>query len=68
MKHEDPKFQNIKRYLQEAMFQIDPKEFSPLKKLKLLFRGHMLSVILKVKKCLEHSTKNNCAKEIKKSL
>ena len=61
-------YQNIKRYLQKAMFQIDLKEFWLLKKLKILFRGHMLFVILKVMKWLERLTKSNYKKEIKKSL
>ena len=61
-------YQNIKRYLQKAMFQIDLKEFWLLRKLKILFRGHMLFVILKVMKWLERLTKSNCKKEIKKSL
>ena len=36
--------------------------------LKVLFRGHMLLVILKAKKLLECFTKKNCKKQIKKSL
>ena len=38
------------------------------KKLKTLFRGHMSLAILKEKKLLEHFTKKNCKKHIKKSL
>ena len=49
------------------MFQIGLK-FLLLKKLKILFRGHMLSVILKTKKLLERFMKKNCKKQIKKSL
>ena len=39
-----------------------------LKKLKTLCLGHMLLVIFKVKKLLEHFTKKNRKKKIKKSL
>ena len=39
------------------MFQFGLKNFLLLEKLKMLFRGHMLLVILKVKKLLEHFTK-----------
>ena len=46
-------YQNIKAFLQEAMFQIDVKKFLWLKKLKTLFLGHILLVLLKTKKLLE---------------
>ena len=39
-----------------------------LQKLKILFRGHMLLVILKTKKLLERFMKKNCKKQIKKCL
>ena len=61
-------FQNIKTFLQKAMFQIGLKKFLLLQKLKILFRGHMLLVILKAKNLFEHFTKKNCKKQIKKSL
>ena len=61
-------YQNIKTFLQKAMFQIGLKMFLLLQKLKTLFRGHMLLVILKVKKFLGHFTKKNCKKQIKASL
>ena len=38
------------------------------KKLKILYHGHMLLVILTVKKLLERFMKKNCKKQIKKSL
>ena len=38
------------------------------KKLKILFRGHMLLVILKVNESLERFTKKNRKKQVKKSL
>ena len=50
------------------MFQIGLKKFLLLQKLKILFRGHMLLVILKVKKLLERFAKENCKKQIKKNL
>ena len=40
------------------------EEVFVLKKLKILFRGHMLLVILKVKKLLERFRKKNCKKQI----
>ena len=61
-------YQNVKTFLQKSMFQIGLKNFLLLKKLKILFGGHMLLVILKVKKLLEHFTKKNFKKQIKKSL
>ena len=39
-----------------------------LSKLKILYFKARLSVILKVKKLLEHFTKKNCKKQTKKSL
>ena len=61
-------YQNIKTFLQKAMFQIGQKKFLLLKKLKTLFRGHMLLVILNAKKLLESLTKKNYKKQIKNSL
>ena len=46
-------YQNIKGFLQKAMFQIDLKKIFLLETLKILFPGYMLLVILKVKKFLE---------------
>ena len=43
------------------------EEVFVIKKLKTLFRGHMLLVILKVKKVLESFTKKNSKKQTKKS-
>ena len=61
--------QNIKTFLPKTKFQIGLKKFLLLKKLKILFRGHMLLVILKVKNLLEcFKKKNNCEKQAKKSL
>ena len=45
------------------------EEILLLQKLKkILFRGRMLLVILKLNKLLERFMKNNCKKQIKKSL
>ena len=72
--NKDPKFkidvlleyQNIKIFLQKAMFQIGLRKW--LQKLKTLFREHMLLLILMEKKLLERFTKKNFKKQIKKSL
>ena len=61
-------YRNIKIILKKAMFQIGLKNFLCLKKSKTLCRGHMLTVILKVKKLLEHFMEKNSKKRIKKSL
>ena len=53
-----------KIFLQKSMFQIDMKKFLLLQKSKILFREHMLLVILKAKKLLERFTKKNCKKRI----
>ena len=42
--------------------------FAQLKKLKALFRGHMLLVILKANKLLERFMKTNWKKQTKKTL
>ena len=61
-------YQNTKTFLQKDTFQIDVKKYLLLQKLKILFRGHMLLVILKAKKLLQHFTKKNCKKQIKNIL
>ena len=58
----------MKTFLQNAVFQTGLKKLLGLKKLKALFHGHMLLVILKVKTFLERFTKNNCKNVIKKNL
>ena len=60
-------YQNIKRFLQKTIFQIDLKKFLLLQKLKILFHGHMLLVILKVKQLLERFTNKNYKKQGKKN-
>ena len=59
-------YQNIKTFLQKAMFQIGLKKFLLLQKLKILCRGHMLLVILKAKKLLERLAKKNFEKKSKR--
>ena len=43
----------------KAIFQIGLRKFLLLQKLKILFNGHMLLVILKMKKLLRYFTKKN---------
>ena len=59
-------YQNIKAFLQKAMFQIALRKFLWLKKLKILCRGHILFVIVKAKKLLERFTKKIYQKTNKK--
>ena len=59
-------YKNIKTFLQKAMSQIDLKKFLWLEKLKILYCGHMLLVILMEKKSLERFTKKNYKKKKKK--
>ena len=61
-------YQNIKIFLQQAMFQIGLKKFMWLKKIKSLCGELMLLVILKVKKFLKRFTKKDCKKTNKKEL
>ena len=58
-------YQNIKIFLKKPMFEIGLKKCLRLKKLKALFCGLMLSVILKANKLLECFTKKNCKKQMK---
>ena len=52
-------YKNTKTFSQKGMFQIGLKKFLLLQKLKIMFGGHMLLVILTEKKLLEHFTKTN---------
>ena len=60
-----PEYKNI---FAKAMFQIGLRTFFWLNKLEIQCGGHMLLVILKVKKLLEYFTKKNSKNQIKKSL
>ena len=51
-------YQNLKTFLQKAIFQISLKKVLLLQKLKPFCHGHMLIAILKAKKLLELFTKN----------
>ena len=53
-------YQNIKIFLQKAIFQIALKKIFLSQNLKILFHRHMLLVILKKKKLLERFAKMNC--------
>ena len=53
-------YQNTKAFLLKAILQIGLKKFLLLKKLKIQYHGHMLLMILMVKKLLEHFMKKNC--------
>ena len=53
-------YQNKTAFLQNSFFQIVMNKFSWLKKLERLRRGHILLVILKVKKLLKRFTKKDC--------
>ena len=61
-------YQNIKIFLQKGPLQIDLKKFSWFEKWKIFYPGLMLLIILMERKFLEHFTKKNCKKQIKKSL
>ena len=53
-------YQNTKKFLLKAILQIGLKKTLSLKKLKIQFHGHMLLMILMVKKLLEHFMEKNC--------
>ena len=69
----DPKFKvgdhvrisKYKKFLLKATPQIGLKKYLLLKKLKILFRGLKLLMILTVKKLQAHFMKKNCKKQIK---
>ena len=61
------KYKNI-AIMQKVTVQIGLKEFLWLKKLKMLYPGQVLLMILMEKKLLERFTKTICKKQIKKNL
>ena len=61
-------YKNIEIFLHKVTLQIGLKNFFKLRKLKILCCGHMLLVILTVKKLMERFIKRTCKKQIKKSL
>ena len=62
------KYQNTKIFMKKVTLQIGLKKFLSLKNLKILYCGHMLLVILMLKKLLEGFTKKNGKKQITQSL
>ena len=60
-------FLSTKIFSQKDTHQIGLKKLFLLVKLKIQFQGHMLLMILMVKKSLEHFMKKNCRKLIKKN-
>ena len=72
----DPKFKvgdhvrisKYKNFFLKDTCQISLKKFLLLVKLKIQFYGHILLMILMVKKLLEHFMKKNCKRLIKKNL
>ena len=55
-------YQSRKAFLLKDILQIDLKIFLSIKMLKILSHGHMLLVILLMKKLLEHFMKTYCKK------
>ena len=57
--------QNIKSILQKVRLKIGLKRFLSLKKLNILYRGHMFILIIMEKKFLGLFLKKNCEKQIR---
>ena len=55
-------YQNIKTFLEKAMFQIVLKTFLLLQKLKIVSCGHIMLVMLRANKLSKRFTKNKCKK------
>ena len=62
------KISKYKNFFTKDIVRIGVTNVFRLKKLKILFLGHMLLVMLMAKKLLRHFTKKNCKRQIKKSL
>ena len=62
------KISKYKIFFTKDIVRIGVTNVFRLKKLKILFLGHMLLVMLMAKKLLRHFTKKNCKRQIKKSL
>ena len=56
------------KFLQKETLQNEVKKFSKIKKLNILFRGHILLFISMMKKLLKNYMKKNCKKQVKQSL
>ena len=61
-------YQNTKLFLQNITLEVGLKKFLWLKKLKILYGGHMLLMVLTEKKLLERFMKKISKKQIKNSL
>ena len=61
-------YQNVRMFLQKVTLLVGLKKLLWLKKLKILFLGYILLMILMKKKLFERFTKTNCKKQFKKSL
>ena len=61
-------FYSIKIFLLKDMLLIGLKKVLLLKKLRMLYHGLILLMILTVKKLLEDFMKKNCRRQIKKNL
>ena len=61
-------YQNIKIFLKKVTVQVGLEKVLWLKKLKTLFHGHALLIILMEKKLLKRFTKTNCKKTNQKEL
>ena len=61
-------YQNTKLFLQNITLEVGLKNFLWLKKLKILYGGHMLLMVLTEKKLLERFMKKITKKQIKNSL
>ena len=61
-------YKNAKTFSLKDTLKIGLKNFLWLKKLKIQFYGHLLLVILVVKKLLEHFIKRNFKKQTNKNL
>ena len=62
------KLVNIKIFLLNGICQIDQKKYSLLVKLKILCHGHMLLMVLVVKRLLVRFMKMNCTRLSKMNL
>ena len=61
-------FLNTKRFSLKDIHQINLKKFLLLVKLKIQFHGHMLLMILIVKRLLDHFMNKNWKRLVKKNL
>ena len=59
-------YQNIQIFFKKVIFRVGLRTVLWLKMLKTMCCGHLLLVILIVRKLLESLTKNNCKKQIKR--